>query len=346
MKRSLTMIGLTAMILAVGCGPSATARVHFSYVESPSQPLSPEYSKIAVYDATMMGDTNEYDQNKWSKMTADMLRYYLQQARERHGMSVQVVDRQHLDKAAGEQDLADAGLTEDRRGTGSSGFEGVDAVLTSDITVKIDKQRGSGRTVDAMSVAAFAGRAWGGGGGSIRTTEVAEEARNITVSCQFQLKDASGNRMLVTHSSLPRQDYVETNASPFFGSSKTEKNMPPRDKVIGDMIEQHMFDFLGKFVPVSKEFDVEAKSSRHEMSVAGVRALNRAATDSDYQQALDMLKQAIAEAPDDHRSHFAAGVCCEKLGNMAEARRHYKTAESLKPKEGKYAVGAARVANR
>ncbi len=152
--------------------------------------------------------------------------------------------------------------------------------------------------------------------------------------------------MLVSHAPPPSQDYVETSASPFFGSSQTEKNMPPRDQVIAGMIEDQMFDFLQKFVPVSRKYVVEAMSSRHEMSVAGVRALNAAATDSDYQQALGMFKQALADDPDDHRSQFAAGVCCEKLGNMTQARRYYKTAESLKPNEDKYAVGAARVTNR
>ena len=82
------------------------------------------------------------------------------------------------------------------------------------------------------------------------------------------------------------------------------------------------------------------------MSIAGVRVMRAAETPGEFESALRSLKQALADDPDDHRSHFAAGVCCEKLGNMAEARRHYKTAESLKPNEDKYAVGAARVANR
>ena len=112
------------------------------------------------------------------------------------------------------------------------------------------------------------------------------------------------------------------------------------------MIEDQMFDFLQKFVPVSIEYDVEVKASGHEMSIAGVRVMVTAETPGEFESALGSLKQAIAENPGDHRSQFAAGVCCEKMGNMAEARRHYRTAESLKPNEDKYAVGAARVANR
>lgn len=347
MKRSVTVTVLAMLVLVGGCGPKKpTATVAFSYTDAPREPLSEQYSNITVYDATMQGDTNEYDQNKWAKNTADMVRFYLQEARERHGLPIQVVDRAHGKLALGEQDLADAGLTDDRGDIGSSGLEGIDALITSDITVKIDKQKGKRRTVDAMSVAAFAGRSWGGGGGSIRTTEVDEEARNITVSCQFQLKDPKGNRMIVSHSTRPSQEYTETKASPFFGSSKTERNMPPRDQVIGAMIEKHVLDFLGKFLPVTTVAEVVVKAGDHEMSIAGVKIMVYADSPGEFERALGLLKQAIAEKDDDHRSQFAAGVCCEWLGRIPEARRYYKQAASSKPKEEAYSLAVGRVQNR
>ena len=79
------------------------------------------------------------------------------------------------------------------------------------------------------------------------------------------------------------------------------------------------------------------------MSREGVRILVYAETPEQFAQALTSLKQAIAEDPDDHRSLFAAGVCCEKLNKTAEARKYYRQAASLSSKDPQYAAAVARV---
>lgn len=341
MKR-LSIVAVLPMIAVLGCGPKRpTVTVEFSYTTEPAQTISEQYMKVAVKNANMKGDTGEYDQDKWSKMTADSLRYYLQEAHDKHGMPFQLVDRQHANLAIEEQDLAAAGLADDSNDIGSAGLEGVGSIMTSDITIKIDKQTGKKRTVDSGSMFAHAGRYFGGGGGSVHTTEVDEEARNITVSCQFQLKDPAGNKIIVAHSALPSQEYTRTKAGGFFGSSQTEADMTPRDQVIARMIDKHMKDFLAKFIPTETNEEVVFKPSKNEFSVEGAKAVRA----ENYERGLAQFKLALGENEEDDASAFGAGICCEKLQKFDEARKFYRQARSYKPKEPAYERAVKRVEN-
>ena len=51
----------------------------------------------------------------------------------------------------------------------------------------------------------------------------------------------------------------------------------------------------------------------------------------------------MSETPDDHESMFGAGVCCEKLNKIEDARKYYRQAQSIKPKEENYNQAVARV---
>ncbi|MFH1416949.1 MAG: tetratricopeptide repeat protein [Planctomycetota bacterium] len=336
MNRMTALAVLSLVIVITGCGPKGpTATVDLSYTTQPKTPLDEQHMHIAVRNANMAGDTGEYDQDKWSVMTADLIQYNLQRAAERHNIPLQLVDREHLKLAMEETDLADAGITESDGSVATAAIKAATAIITSKVTIKIDKQKGKGRTVSAGSMFAWAR----GGGGSVQTTEVEKESRNITVVCQFQLKAAGSNDMLASHSGKPLQDYTRGKTSPFFGGSKTESDMTPRDKVIGDMIEVQLRQFMAKFVPTEIEATVKVKPGKTEMSVSGVRAL----VIDDYETALDNFKAAVSEMPDDHASYFGAGVACEKLNRLSEALQYYKQAQSLKTKEGKYADAVARV---
>ncbi len=340
MRRASILFTMVIGAVLAGCGPkSTTATVAFSRLIQPKTTLSEQYMQIAVMNAQMGGDTGEYDQDKWSRMTADLIQYYLEQAAEKHNIPIKLVDREHLKMTMGEKDLASAGVSDSGDNVGSAQVKGAKAILTSKVTIKIDKQVGKKRTVDAMSVIGGGWRHGGFGGGSVDTEQVDEEARNITVQSQFQLKDSATNDVVISHNSMPSQEFTKTKASPFFGSSKTEADMTPRDQVIGGMIERQAQEFLAKFVPMEIQATVEVTPSNNEKSNAGVRCL---VTD-DYESALSNFKQAIAENGDDHKSLFGAGVCCEKLNRIDEARKYYKLAQSLKTDEPKYKAAVERI---
>ena len=183
-----------------------------------------------------------------------------------------------------------------------------------------------------------------GGGGGMSTSEVEKESRNITVSCQFQIKDAGTNEIIASHNGRPAQYHNKAKRPGFFfGSSKTEADMEPRDRIIGALIEKQLKQFMCKFVPTDIETSCEIRPSSHEMSIAGVEMLVAATDTSDFEIALGNFKQAIAEKATDHRSLFGAGVSCEKLKKFPEALKFYTRARPYEKDEQKYADAVERV---
>jgi tetratricopeptide (TPR) repeat protein len=323
----------TARICAAG-GPTAT--VNLNRELAPKTQLPEKYMLMAVMNARMEGDTTEFDQSKWSEMTANLIQGKLEQAAEQYKIPIKLVDREHLKMTMGEKDLAAAGVSDGGDQRASAKVQGANAILSSKVTIKIDKQKGHGKTIDAIGAIGWAR----GGGGSVAGSDVEKESRNITVQCQFQLKDAGTNEIIVSHNGMPSEHFDKAKTpSPFFGGSKTEANMAPRDKVIAVMIEEQAQDFLCKFIPVQACCSVQVQPSRNKESVAGVRDM---VTD-DYASALNHFKQAIASNPNDHESCFGAGVCLEKMNRPDEALKQYKLAASIKPKEAKYNEAVQRV---
>lgn len=339
MKQFARLAVFALAVSAIGCSKTPIANVEITESSQPKTPLSSQHMHIAVMNANMADSSGEFDQDKWSKLTADMIQSYLERAAEQNNIPIKLIDREHLKMTMGEKDLAAAGVTDSGDNVAAAQVKGASAILTSKVTVKIDKQVGKKRTIDAMSLAAGAWSRGGFGAGSVDTEQVDEEARNITVSCQFQIKDAATNEVIISHNGMPSQEFTRTSASPFFGSSKTEADMSPRDQVIGGMIEHHAQDFLAKFIPMSRRTDITVKPSSDKNSIAGVNAL----VADDYEGALAGFKQAIATDPTDHRSCFGAGVSCEKLGRRDEARKYYKQAKSYDNDNPQYVAAVARI---
>ena len=333
MLNSVAFVASVISTAAIAGKPVAT--VNFNKTVQPKTPLSSQYMEIAVLNANMEGSSGEFDEQKWSKMTADIVQYYLEEAAEKHNIPLKLIDREHLKMAQGEKDLASAGVTDKGDALGSAQFKGASAIITSKVTVKVDKQAGKKKRINPLSVV---GGALNRGSG-IHSEEVEEESRNITVNAQFQLKDPATNDIIVSHNAPPTQEFTNAKASPFFGSGKTEANMTPRDTVIGGMIEKDVQDFLAKIVPVEIKAEVKVEPSRHSDCVKGVEAL----VIEDYQTALDHFKKSISKHDKDEESYFGAGVASEKLGKMEDAKRYYKIAQSLDSKRPEYNAAVARI---
>ena len=319
----------------VGCGggsKKATATVNFTSTTSPKQPLPDRYMRIAVYNADVVSDegSDTFDEKKWRQMAADFVQSELERAAEQHNVPIKLVDREHMKASLGEKDMAAAGLTDSGDAMAAATMAGANAVLTSKMVVKIDKQS----TTKYKSGGSFRGLPLGGGGAETR------ESRNITVTCQFQLKDAGTNEIIYSHSGKPRRHYQGGGRSnPFWSSSKTEVDMEPRDEVIAQILEAELHVFMSKFVPVTFSDTSVVAPSGNENSKAGTRAL----VAEDWETALQNFKAALAEKPADHASLFGAGVACEKLGQLEEARKYYKQALSYEEEEEAYGAALNRV---
>lgn len=320
-------IGLT------GCGGGAkktTATVNFSMTTQPREPLPERYMRIAVYnaDVTAEAGSDTFDEKKWRELAADFVQSELQRAADEHNVPIKLVDREHMKASLGEKDMAAAGVTEGGDAVSSSALAGAQAILTSKITVKIDKQSKTeykqGRSFRGISL---------GSGGSETT-----ESRNITVSCQFQLKDVATNEIIYGYTGKPRRHY-EGGKGGFFKKSKTEVEMEPRDEVIAQIVEKELHVFMSKFVPVTFEDSTMVEPSGNENCKAGTAALNA----EDWETALEKFKAAIAEKPEDGKALYGAAVACEKLGRFDEARKYYKQALGYEPEADNYLAGLARV---
>ena len=72
--------------------------------------------------------------------------------------------------------------------------------------------------------------------------------RTMTVHSSFKLIDSHTSKEWESSVST-HQGTDETRVSPFFGSSKTEADLTPRDRIIGTLVEQAAQDFIEKLVP-------------------------------------------------------------------------------------------------
>ncbi len=340
MKRLLKgMVVCLAAAAVAGCGgKSKTATVTIRYTSEPTSKLSEQHMHIAVYNTDVIAaeGSDSFDEKKWREMTADFVQSELQNAADKHGLPIKLVDREHIKATLGEKDMASAGLTDSGDAMASSALQGATAILTSRVTIKVDKQS----KTEYKQGTSFRGFNFGGG-------EKTEERRTITVTSQFQLKDAGTNEVIFAYSGRP-QSLSEggRNKNPFFGKSKTEVEMTPRDEVIGTLVEQHLRSFMSKFAPVTFEATMDVESGKTEASTQGVNILVTATTDEEFQSALDKFKVSLSEKPEDDKTLFAAGVCCERLQQPDEALRYYKQARAIEEKEEKYIEAVQRLENR
>jgi tetratricopeptide (TPR) repeat protein len=319
---------LAGLALVTGCG-GQEAVVELHHVRQPTRAMPAGVTAVAIVPAERGPATDE----KWSDITAGIIQDLIQQAKNRHSVRLEIADRSQTAKIFEEQDLAAAGMTDF---TGPAELLGVQAFIFSKVNVKVEKHRGSDRSISGMSVLALAR-----GRGSVQTQEVETVTRNMTVQTDFRMTDAKTGKNLFTWAPPPYQATEETKASPLFGSSKTEAELTPRDQVIGTLVERGARDFCAQFVPCEVTIEVPIKSSSNEACQLGVKYVRG----DMFDEALEQFRLALAEDPGDHRACFAAGVVCERLGRDADALDYYKRACVGKSEE-RYLAAKSRLAER
>ena len=336
---TLMLTGAFVVCGIVGCGGGGggqMAIVPISYTLQPTKSLPPGLETVAILPAERGPATDE----KWSDMTVSIVQHLIQQANEKYGAKLEVADRTETTKVFAEADMKAAGMTSEGGNLGKPAqVLGVQAFILSKINVKVEKHEGKQRTVDGGSLAAWGGHYWGGGSGSVSTSEVETVTRNMTVQTEFKLTDAKTGKNWATLSPKPYRATEKTKASPFFGSSKTEAELTPRDQIIGTLVERGARDFCSQFIPCDVEYEVEVASSGNEDCKQGVKLLRG----DMYEEALAQFKASVAANAEDHRALFAAGVTCEKLGKYDEAMKYYKLAVMQKA-EPQYAEAKNRLA--
>lgn len=335
MTIALALLGM----LVGGCGgKSEEAHLTISYVLEPSEELPEGLTTLAVYesqvDASEAGTEDADRAKKWSRMAADCIESMIIDANKKYNTGLTVAKRRETKQIMDEADLEAAGLAQSDNPGSPQQLANVQAFVQSKLNIRNEVKTGKKRTVDAMSVAAFAGRHWGGGSGSVSTSEVETVARNLTVQCSFSMYDKAGNA-LFQYAPAPFRKFDKEKPSPFFGSSKTEADLDSADAIIGELVEQGTREFVSMFVPCEVRYHYDLESSHHEASAAAVRKMRGRF----YKEAVDLCRQAIAEDGDDHASWFCQGIAHEFQGNYDEAINAYRQAATCKgPDEEEAAV--------
>lgn len=304
--------------LVTGCQSSERASVSFSYVVDADRGLPPGLDTIAIMPAKIGPTTDE----KWSDLCATTLRSLIHDSRDRLGTEVTVTDRRDTQVTFDEADLAAAGMSTASPGAGGK-LLAADAVILSNINVKIERHIGYQRTISGLSVAGGHNRWYGDeGSADIRTREVETITRAITVQLEFKLVDTSNNKVWAHFSPPIFSTTDRTEASPLFGSSQTEAELTPTDEIVRVLVERAARQFVSQLMPCRIDVRSAVVSSRDSRCIQGVKLLRAELFD----QARLEFSAALARNPDDHRAAYGAGVASEATGRFDDALDYYRRA--------------------
>ncbi len=310
-------VSLVGTSLFTGCGSSERAFVSFSYIVQPSRGLPEGMNTIYIQPAKVGPSTDP----KWSDICATSLRSLVQESISQFDTNIQLTDRQDTQATFDEADLAAAGMSTGRAGSGGK-LLAADGVIFSNVNVKITVDKGKQRTLSGLSFARVRGRHVSGGGGDIRTEEVETVSRHMTVQMEYKLLDTANNKTWATYSPPPYTASDRTQASIIFGSSQTEAALTPTDQIIAGLVERGAREFVSQLMQCRIHVREEISSSRNESCVRGIKMLRAEA----YQDAMSFFKVALADNPEDDRAAFGAGLASEAMGQYGDALRYYNRA--------------------
>lgn len=305
------------MTLLTGCASREVATVNIGYSVSPAKGLPPGMKQVAILPAQVTETTDP----KWSDLATTILASLVNDSRSRFGTDITVAERRDTKGVFEEADLAAAGMST-RKGGSPGQLLDAEGYLLSRINVKIEKHVGKQRTLSGLDLAGFGGRGYGGGRVNAETEEVETVTRNMTVQTEFKLLDTGNGKVWEQFTPRTYSQTDKTSASPIFGSSQTEAELTPQDRIIYGLVDTGAREFISQLVPTQIEVQAYVESSSNKSCSEGVRMLRAEAWDD----ALSFFKVALNESSSDHAAAFGAGVACEASGRFDEALKFYNQA--------------------
>lgn len=322
-KITVVVTSLIAVaVLTAGCGAKRESfDVTIAYVLEPTEQLPEGLTTVAVLDAGTKIDGSEDDDRskKWSKIAADEMETLITEAAKKHGSPLTIAKRRETTKIMAEQDMKAAGLVDAGTAAQTGKLLDVQALITSELNIRVEVKEGKKSTFDITHIAAAAGRGFGAGSGSMGAREADEISRAMMLQCKFAMVDAATSDAYFDYtSSFRKHDHKSPGA--MFGRSASEASLDSVDMAIGDLVMQGVREFVSTFVPCEVAYAYHLESSKNEASAAGVAALRA----DDYETAMTHFEAAMAEDPEDHRSAFCMGVISELTGDWDAALKQYR----------------------
>ena len=317
MLHSIRMSTIVATVaLLQGCA-TERAVVSFDYVVTPKRSLPAGIKTLAIMPAKLGPTTDE----KWSDMTVTILSALTNESKTEFGTDIRVTDRRDMQATFDEADLSAAGMST-RSGGANPRVLAADAMILSNINVKVEKHIGKQRTLSGLFVSGHGGHGYGGGSADIQTEQVDTVTRNMTVQTEFKLVNTANQEIIEHYAPRTFTNTAKTEASPIFGSSQTEAELDPQDAIIVALVERGAREFLSQFIKCKIHVEAEIESSGAEACQDGVRMLRGEM----WEEALARFRNAMAEEDRDHQAAYGAGLASEAMGKYEQALKYYKLA--------------------
>ncbi|MBP7934357.1 MAG: hypothetical protein KA354_06880 [Phycisphaerae bacterium] len=176
--------------------------------------------------------------------------------------------------------------------------------------------------VPAPPVTSLSGRA-ASGGLTLKTKEVEEISRHLTVQCSFCLIDAVTGAAIVQYSTTPIQKKDTKSPDFFFGGSIDEGDLDPVDHFIGELVERATQEFAGQVVPIRVRYSTEVVG-HGKAGEGAVRALRA----DDYAAAFRGFAARLRKEPEEADTAYAMGVVAELMSDPVGALELYRRAAS------------------
>ncbi|MFQ5496213.1 MAG: tetratricopeptide repeat protein, partial [Phycisphaerae bacterium] len=192
--------------------------------------------------------------------------------------------------------------------------------------VKIDRRDGRQPTISGLSLGGGGGHGFRAGRFDIETREVETVARTLTVQSEFKLVDTSDNHIVAHYSPDPYSATDRTRTSLLFGTSRSEAELAPSDRIILSLVRRAAREFVCGILPCNISVSTVVEASPDEDCLRAVKMLRAEA----FEDALRHFRRALYHHPDDHRAAYGAGVTCEALGLYDRALRYYRRACAAK----------------
>lgn len=235
------------------------------------------------------------------------------------GKQVVIVERDELQTILDERDLKVADIVEDETLSAEAKLLPIDVFIFAKIDGETLLEYERKKTNPALKAAGFvSGLARSGNAVREQQTEI---RRTITCAGNIRLVDASNARTWLTHAITMQS---KTDAESGWWEDASPSDFAPEEEEIKNLLDSETRRFVGRLVPTPQTVQLYLETSSHESAKEGLGLLQA----GDPAAALVAFERAIAEENDD-KDLYAAGVCCEFLSRLADAKEYYKRAMAI-----------------
>ena len=318
--RPSVLVGvLIGGLLGAGCRPERAIEIHY---QRPAQyEISPRVRRIGI--AEFGGQTPQDKQ--WGHIASDRLAAELD-AYNRKYNRYELVDRKRLKALLDERDLQIA--ISDGPSAGEAGkLANVHAMIYGSVKVTTRDERASRKTLDPIAR---------------RLKTIYYTRRYCLAAVNFTMDDISTGKALASVSATQDYDSEKDTKSGAAGIGKAlgfvSGELPPTDKVVNQLINDCVNEFLTKISPHQVTVQEKLQSGKSKIVDTG----NKLAVAGDHAEALEWYETAIQQDRSDHGAVFNAAVMHEAMGDLAKAEEMYTKAFKTEPKE-RYVLARKRV---